>query len=285
LKASTRTSFVLFILLCLAALGRAQRVAIITPDNAETSKAVAERLANELAGRLKVIDSSMAAAAFSAAGLKTPFNLSTEESKRLGQSIGAEFFVLLRSAVQRRSSFERPEYYEAYAAVFLVSGRSGRLVFFTNMKHEADNPQLASEQLERSIRRLAEHIADAARSTQSSELSEPPISPMDEPPDPGSPAANGFKAPIPFQRLKPEYTDAASLYNVEATVEVTVDLASDGKVLRTNVTRWAGYGLDGSAVTAIRAMNWRPAELDGKFLPMRFLVRYNFKKPERPSAR
>jgi hypothetical protein len=27
-------------------------------------------------------------------------------------------------------------------------------------------------------------------------------------------------------------------------------------------------------------MNWRPAERNGKTLPMRFLLRYNFKKAE-----
>ena len=277
-----RGSLIVFLTLCVTLATTAQRIAVLTPDNSPGSQAFAERVEAALADRIKLIDGSMAASAFNAAGLKTPFNLTTEEAKRVGHAIGCEFFVLVRSAVQRRSSFERPEYYEAYAAVFLVSARTGRLVSFVNDDHVGDKPQIASGELDRSIPSLAEQIASTAKRTQASELDEAAPPWIDEPPDPASPAAKGFKAPVPFRRLKPDYSNEAALYDVTATVDILVDLSSDGKVVRTDVTRWAGYGLDESAVAAIRSMNWRPAERDGKFLPMRFLVRYNFKKPDKP---
>jgi hypothetical protein len=61
-------------------------------------------------------------------------------------------------------------------------------------------------------------------------------------------------------------------------VEIVIDADASGRIMRTEITRWAGYGLDESVDKTVRAMNWRPAERNGKSLPMRFLVRYNFKK-------
>ena len=103
---------------------------------------------------------------------------------------------------------------------------------------------------------------------------------IEQPPDDGSPAAKNFKAPIPYRRIKPEYTADAFLYNIRATVDIVVDLDKTGAVLKTEVARWAGYGLEESVEKAVRSMKWRPAERHGKMLPMRFLLRYNFKKIE-----
>jgi len=73
----------------------------------------------------------------------------------------------------------------------------------------------------------------------------------------------------------------AYLYDVTATVEATIDLNEKGEITRVEITRWAGYGLDESVQNVIKSMNWRPAERAGKPLPIRFLVRYNFKKIEK----
>ena len=101
---------------------------------------------------------------------------------------------------------------------------------------------------------------------------------MEELPDDNSPAAKNFRAPIPYRRIKPEYTTDAYLYDIKATVDIMVDLGHNGSILRTEIVRWAGYGLDESVEKAVRSMKWRPAERNGKPLPMRFLLRYNFKK-------
>jgi hypothetical protein len=62
---------------------------------------------------------------------------------------------------------------------------------------------------------------------------------------------------------------------------MVIDLDAEGKFLRTEITRWAGYGLEDSVEKAVHAMNWRPAEKAGKIAAARFLVRYNFKKLEK----
>jgi TonB family protein len=100
-------------------------------------------------------------------------------------------------------------------------------------------------------------------------------------PEPGSPEAKNFRAPIPYRRLSPEYTRLAYLYDVTATVEATVDLDELGQITNMAITRWAGFELDESVAKAVRSMNWRPAERNGKPLPVRFLLRYNFKKIEK----
>jgi TonB family protein len=91
----------------------------------------------------------------------------------------------------------------------------------------------------------------------------------------------GLKPPIPYKRIKPEYSRTAYLYNVRATVEIEADIDETGKVTRTSVARWAGYGLDAAVTDAVRAMNWRPAMRGGKPLPMRVLLRYNVTKVEK----
>jgi hypothetical protein len=107
---------------------------------------------------------------------------------------------------------------------------------------------------------------------------------MEEPPDPASASVRNFRAPIPYRRIKPEYTVEAALYDIVATVDIVVDTDAAGKILRTEIVRWAGYGLDESVDKAVRSMNWRPAERNGRSIAMRFLLRYNFRKLEKEAA-
>jgi hypothetical protein len=259
----------------------AQRVAIIAPDNAEGSRTYATKLEHALDGKIKLVDDALARSAFDAADFASPYNLSLDEGKRVGQAIGCDFFILVRSAVQRRSSFEREEYYDGYAVVFLVSARTGRLLSTPLISELADKPAIALGKLDSRIPENAEYLLTSMKSASRAELDEkePPL--MEEPPDETSTAAKNFKAPIPFRRMKPEYTALADRYDITATVDILVDLDENGCVLRTQISRWAGYDLDESVDKAVHAMTWRPAERDGKFIPMRFLVRYNFKKVDK----
>ncbi len=54
----------------------------------------------------------------------------------------------------------------------------------------------------------------------------------------------------------------------------------NGKILKVETARWAGFGLDEAVAENVRQMNWRPATRNGKALPIRVLLRYNFKKIE-----
>jgi TonB family protein len=102
-----------------------------------------------------------------------------------------------------------------------------------------------------------------------------------EVPEESSPQAKGLRLPQPYRRLRPTYPETAARAEAEATVDVLVDLDVEGEVTRVEVVRWAGFGLDDSAVNTIRQMHFRPAMRDGVPLPMRVLLRYNFQRPKK----
>ena len=256
----------------------AQEVAILTPDKADVSRAFAEKLETALAEKHKVIDDSLSETAFKSTAPENPFNLTTEQSKRIGAVIGCDYFVLLRSAALRRRSAQRPEYYESTAVIYAVSSRTGRLVFWKLQRFEAGKPADAAVMLNKSVEGLATEISATLKATTISEINEPALPQIEEVPDADSPEAKNFRAPIPYRRVKPAYTNEAALYDIAATVDILVDADASGTITRTEIVRWAGYGLDASVERTVRQMNWRPAERNGKTLPMRFLLRYNFKK-------
>lgn len=269
--------YILILALCTAVA--AQRIAVLTPDGSETSRDLANDLATGLK-EMKVIDSSIAESAFLAVSPPTPFNLSTADAKRIGILIGCDAFIITRAATQRRSAFDRADYFETYAAIFVVSSRTGRLIFWKLQKAESVNASTSRKMFDPSLPALAAEIRDAVRASIQKEITEAAPPAFDEPPDEKSPTAKGLRSPVPYRRLKPEYTAEASLYDVKATVDLMVYLDAAGNIVRTDIERWAGFGLDASVERNVRTMNWRPAERDGKPMAMKFLVRYNFKKAE-----
>ncbi|HSK73846.1 MAG TPA: TonB family protein, partial [Pyrinomonadaceae bacterium] len=118
------------------------------------------------------------------------------------------------------------------------------------------------------------------KANETAELDEKAAPKIAELPEENSPEAKNFRPPLPFKRVKPEYTATANLYRIEATIDILVDVDASGEILRMEIARWAGYGLDESVSETVRKMQWRGAERDGKFLPMRVLLRYNFRKIE-----
>lgn len=272
---------ILFPLLATFAVG--QRVAVFAPDGSEVGKEFAQLIAEAAAARSRIIDASIAESAFQSVSPATPFNLTTSDAKRIGAAIGSDAFVLVRAATQRRSASGRSDYFESYAAVFCVSSRTGELFMWRLESYEADSAVRSRQMLDSSAVALADEIRDSALKTIKNDLSQAPLPAFEEPPDERSTNAKGFRPPVPYRRIKPEYTSQAALYDVAATVDLSVYLDSSGKIVRTEVDRWAGFGLDEAVENNVRSMNWRPAERDGKPLATKFLVRYNFKKIEKPS--
>lgn len=262
----------------------AQRVAILSPDKADSSRNFAERLETQLAQKLRIVDDAMSESAFASIKAENSFNMTVAAAKAVGAAIGCDYFILVRSGTLRRSSSTRAQYYESYAVIYVVSSRTGRLIFWKLLPFEADKPQDAQNQLDHAVSSLVMEIEDKLRSTTKVEMAERPPSEMEEPPDEGSPTAKNFRAPIPYLRIKPEYTADAFLYDIEATVDIIVDLNERGSILRTEIVRWTGFGLDESVEKAVRSMDWRPSTRNGKPLPMRFLLRYNFKKLEKEKS-
>jgi TonB family protein len=266
------------LILCLPVCG--QRLAIITPGHSAQGERFSADLAEKLGPQFRVLDADLSSVAFGSLKFATPFNLTATESKQAASVIGCDFFLLIRTGSLRRSSFERPEYYEAFAAIYLVSGRSGSLIFWKMNSFAEDSAANAETQLLDSSKGVAEELAQKIALFKNSELGSV-VPQMEEVPATDLPRSKNFRAPIPYKRIKPEYTQAAFLYDTRATVDIEADIDAAGNVTRTAIVRWAGFGLDESVIDVVRKMNWRPAERNGKTLPMRVLLRYNFIKHEK----
>jgi len=273
------TIFFLFFLNCsLLAVSAQSKIAVLTPEeNAQTQK-FAVNLEISLSNNFRVLDASLSEMAFRSAKYEKPFNLSREESKNIGAAIGCDYFLLVKADTLRRYSFSKKEFYESYAVVYAVSSRSGRLVFWKMTNGEAETAEKAERKLFDSIKDLSAEISDKLRIASKEELDEKPVAKLEELPTENSPEAKNFRPPLPYKRIRPEYTRIANLYSVEATVDAEVDVDENGKILNIEIARWAGFGLDESVTETIRKMQWRAASRGGKNLPLRVLLRYNFKK-------
>jgi hypothetical protein len=273
----------LFLIFCicisvLASNSFAQRLSIIIPDRSDRDVIYSDALGSTMSRATRILDSAQSAAAFRSLDIKSPYNMTASESRAAAAVMGCEYFLVIRTGGLRRESFQKPAYYEAFAVVYLISGRTGLLAGWWLKSVEAENQVKADQQLASSTNATNAEIADRMKSTMLSESNSiPPIN-IEEVPDEKSPASAGLKPPIPYRRLKPQYTTAAALYDVKATVELEADIDLDGKIIATRIVRWAGFGLDESVDAAVRSMNWRPAMRNGKPLPMRILLRYNFTK-------
>lgn len=267
--------FFTFVCLVFVSNLNAQKIAVISAPTA-TSSEYSERLASSFPANIRVLDSSMAHAAFQASTRDSDFNLTNLQARNAGSAIGCDLFVIVRGEDQFRNSFELGEHYESWAAVYLVSTRTGKLVGWAIDSATAKTALKSREKLVNLADSRAGNLARIANETAKSEATVAVSPTVEELPAELTPE---LKAPVPYRRIKPEYTSTAYLYSISATVEITVDLDADGKITQTEITRWAGFGLDESVETAVRAMNWRPAYRNGKPIPMRFFLRYNFKKP------
>jgi TonB family protein len=274
-------AFILLTVHCSLLTLHAQKLAVLVPEKTEQSVNFTEKLETSLSAKLKILDGSLSETAFRAENYANPFNLTTNESKIIGARIGCDYFLLVKAQNQRRSTFGRPEFYESYAAVYVVSARTGRLVFWKLNSFEAEAPAPADKKLFASTDDLSSEIFEKLKQTGKDELNDKRAQNIEELPAEDSAETKNFRPPLPYKRIKPEYTPLASLYYVEATVDIEIEVDETGKLLKTEIVRWAGFGLDESVTDAIRKMQWRPASRDGKFLPMRVLLRYNFKKLEK----
>ena len=257
----------------------AQRVAILTPERSERNLSLASDIAANIATSNKVLDSGLADAAFRSVSLADPFNMSIDEARTIANVIGCDYFILVKSNGLRRSSVSKPDYFESFAFIYLVNGKNGSLLSWTRLSFEAKDQHSADAQLSASIAQAAGNLNPAIkpREPDTTHFHEA----IEEVPAEGSPAARDLKPPIPYKRFKPEYTSIAFLYDVRATIDIEADIAADGSVTSTRVVRWAGFDLEASVERTVRHMNWRPAMRNGKALPMRILLRYNFTKVEK----
>ena len=269
-----------------------RRLTIAVLDFGETAfarEAVEKFLSNlKLENSVEIFDRDQARAAARGAGYAGSLNLSLNEARNLGAVLGSDLFVLGDAQTLRRSPSAGPVYFEAYASIFLVSARTGRLISwerpnFRDAIATAAEHSLLSELSGAALRnrlisalRRAEEVERAERAVMID--SEIPI--VEAAPDDDKVAeAEGLRLPKPYRRFLPPYPESAAAAEAEAVVDVLVDLDSRGEVTRAEVVRWAGFGLDQATLETVRKLHFFPAMRDGVAVPIRVLLRYNFRKP------
>jgi TonB family protein len=289
--------FILFVALSPAPRAFAQEnrrvsVAVLDLGGTPTAGRVAERL-TKLTASLKIkgttlalLDRGMSAAAARGVGYAGSLNLTLAEARSLGAAVGCDFFITGDAQTVRRSSSARPAYFEAYASVFVVSAQTGRLVLWDRPAAEADTAEGAEASLlaalESRVQLYAGAVAVGAEREERERFADEESAAaavIDLSTDEGASVNKDLREPAPFRRLRPAYTDAAARAEAEATVDALVEIGADGEVAGVRVVRWAGFGLDEEVVETVRRMHFRPAQREGEPVPVRVLLRYNFRKP------
>ena len=266
------------------------RVAVLDFGSSKLGKQFAGQLRNLLRSNvdIQVSDPDLTTAAANGVGYNGSLNLSLTEARDLGSAIGSDFYLLGDAQTLRRTSSNAPLYYESYLTLFLISARTGRLIFWDRLNAKSNDESDAETTLFKILsesgakERWLSSLWKAKTDESNERLAEldlaAPI--LEEAPgeDESTPEM-GLSLPKPYRRLKPAYPDVAAHADVEATVDVLVDIDADGEVKQVRVARWAGFGLDETTVATVRQLHFFPAKRDGNAIPMRVLLRYNFRKP------
>lgn len=271
---------------------RRASIAVLDFGATETGQRAATRLWTALAADAKfsMIDRALSGAAARGLSYAGSLNMTLAEARDLGAGIGSDFFITGDAQTLRRSPSTNPIYYEAYACVFIVSARTGRLALWDHYVSTASTAPQAEAQMLAELDRRAAHYSAALGRAQEEEMKERSaaltgavthIEPMvEELTEEADAARQSLRPPQPFRRLRPLYPATAARAEAEATVDVMVEIRVDGEVGAVEVVRWAGFGLDEATVATVRQMHFRPAERDGLPVPVRALLRYNFRRPK-----
>ena len=264
-------------------------VAVLDFGDTSMGKLVAERFTTMVASLpgVSVVDRDLGRAAASGARYRGSLNMSLEEARDLGAAIGCDFYVLGDAQTLRRSPSIGPAYFESYASIFLVSARTGKLISWERPSFEVATAEPAGrlllEQIGKDETRRRYSIAiqkakeDERHEREIAVERNTPV--IDEVADENSDDKQSIRPPRPYRRLRPAYPDTAARADAEATVDVLVELDKNGEVTRVDVARWAGFGLDEATVNTVRQLHFFPALRDQVAIPIRVLLRYNFRKP------
>ena len=274
------------------------RVAIVglapaTASNKPGELALAEAISRD--GRVALIDPSIVRSALAGIGYDGSINMSKDEARKLGAAIGCDFFIVGKAEALIRSDHKNESHEEAYTGLMIVDGRTGALTAFDFISNKASTRESALQALTKTLDAHAAGYVDRmnqvraqARTLRSSDSVTSPLPAADlieEVPGEGSPRSAGFKPPEFINRVKPEYATEAEMADITATVEAMVVFRANGDVGGVEITRWAGFGLDESAVRAIRQLKFKPATRDGNAINVRAMIRYNFRRITEPAGK
>ncbi len=281
---------------CLSAAARAQsnaqriNIAVLGLGDGELGRLTTTHLAAKLASSASVslMDRDLARAAAQGAGYSNSLNLSLAEARDLGAAIGCDFYFIGDAQTVRRSPSTGSPYFESYATLFLVSARTGRLINWERPSFEAPSvveaERLLQGQLDKSA--LLESYLQKVNEAQVTERHERELAvegatPVIEESTGEEKDGHAFRSPRPYRRLKPAYPDSAARADAEGVVDVLVDIDQAGEITHAEIARWAGFGLDEAALDTVRQLHFFPATRNGAAVPIRVLLRYNFRRPAR----
>jgi TonB family protein len=276
-----------------AAQAYAQRIRVAVLDFGQTqiAKHAAEKLSAVFSsdGHLLLIDREESRTAARGAGYAGSLNMTLQEARDLGGATGSDFYITGDAQTLRRSPSTGPIYFEAYASIFIVSSRTGKLIMWERPSFQAATPDEAEKSLLNELNERGKRYADAISKARALELSEraealervAAVVPVieDAPEDETIAAREGIRLPLPFSRLRPAYPETAARAEAEATVDVQLEIDTSGEISRAEIVRWAGFGLDEATLSTVRQLHFRPALRGGVAVPMRILLRYNFRRP------
>ena len=283
-----------FLLALLASNARAQtsKVSVLDFGSQPIAQRAAETIRSRLraSGAVQVADADLSRTAAKGIGYSGSLNLTVNEARNLGAALATEFYLIGDAQTLRRSSFEKPVYFESYCSIFVVSTRTGKLLLW-------DRPSFENSEATRAEALLSQDLADDAftsrliavikKAQEDERIQRTVLNPsvdavIEEAPEDEKVAADqGIRLPRPYRRLRPGYPDTAARAEAEAVVDVAVDVGADGEVGEVQIVRWAGFGLDESTVATVRQLHFFPAMKNSAPIPMRVLLRYNFRKPPR----
>lgn len=265
-------------------------VSVLDFGDTDFGRQAAEKLRTDFRASkdVSVADADLARSAAKGIGYTGSLNLTLNEARDLGAALATDFYVLGDAQILRRSSFEASVYFEAYCSVFMVSARTGRLVMWArpsfNNAYAVQAGNLLLQELGYDVSQNLLLTMLGANQTEKKErivVSTPAPLIEDAPDDEKTAAAQGLRLPRPYRRMRPEYPPTAARAEAEATVDVSLDVGANGEVGDVKIVRWAGFGLDEATIATVRQMHFFPAMKNGTAIPMRVLLRYNFRKPPR----
>jgi len=263
------------------------RIAIVSLQGDQGSEVTL--LVESVVSKFNPVDPDLTRRAVKGASYSGSLNMSLSDAKSLGESIGCDFYFAGVARTVRRIGTRDDTYFESLSGIYLIETRTGRLVTFTMVRERAPTEAEASERMLNSVKAhlidLEQAIYAAFKRSQDEARNLPQAEEFEVIDLDGSSNPRGVSPPVFYERLKPEYTDNAASIDLVATVEVSAIFGTAGRVESSEVVRWAGFGLDESALATVRKLRFKPAMKQGKPITVRGLVRYNFKKPQSAAER
>jgi TonB family protein len=226
-----------------------------------------------------LVDPDQMKIALSGAGYNGSLNLTLDEARALGLSVGCDYYLIGLAKVLRRLASEKDFYFDVMVGAFLVETRTGKLLRFSFEKAQVAKENLANRQLVEFAQTIWRQSADAIKSTSQEITNHQPADLYDLSSDEA--VKLNIKPPQFYRRIKPEYTETAEFAGITATIELNVVFQSDGRIGAVEIVRWGGFGLDESSLATVRQLRFEPAKLNGRAINVSAIVQYNFRKEEK----